>query len=147
MSRDRSTWWNELVRNSHSQPRFAEPRRHRRFRYAGDPAVGAGALRREPGNIQPVQPRRSAATRRRLPAALIPTDDALRLRLAEELDYARSMLDLLGDALTADPDILTRHTGPLQSIDIVGQILGHIATVVRSSDPGRRRRTYRHEPS
>ena len=70
-----------------------------------------------------------------LPRALTPTDDALKLRLAEELDYARRMLDSMGDAFSADPALLMRHAVPLQSIDIVGQILGHIATVVRSSDP------------
>jgi hypothetical protein len=31
--------------------------------------------------------------------------------------------------------VLMRHGVALQSVDIVGQILGHIATVVRSSDP------------
>ena len=45
------------------------------------------------------------------------------------------MLDLMGDALTADPDIVDAPRASLQSIDIVGQILGHIAAVVRSSDP------------
>ena len=71
-----------------------------------------------------------------LPRAIEPTDDALKLRLAEELDYARRMLDSMGDAFSADPALLVRHSVPLQSIDIVGQILGHIAAVVRSSDPG-----------
>ena len=70
-----------------------------------------------------------------IPAPLAPTDDALKLRLAEELDYARRMLDSMGDAFSADPALLMRHSVPLQSIDIVGQILGHIANVVRSSDP------------
>ena len=70
-----------------------------------------------------------------IPPALTPTDDALNLRLAEELDYARRMLDSMGDEFSADPALLMRHAVPLQSIDIVGQILGHIAAVVRSSDP------------
>ena len=70
-----------------------------------------------------------------IPAPLVPTDDALKLRLAEELDFARRMLDSMGDEFSADPALLMRHSVPLQSIDIVGQILGHIATVVRSSDP------------
>lgn len=67
--------------------------------------------------------------------ALTPTDDALKLRLAEELDFARRMLESMGDEFSADPALLMRHSVPLQSIDIVGQILGHIAAVVRSSDP------------
>lgn len=70
-----------------------------------------------------------------LTPALVPTDDALKLRLAEELDYARRMLDKMGDEFSSDPALLMRHSVPLQSIDIVGQVLGHIATVVRSSDP------------
>ncbi|MES2137959.1 MAG: hypothetical protein V4502_12985 [Pseudomonadota bacterium] len=70
-----------------------------------------------------------------LAAALVPTDDELKVRLAEELDYARRMLDSMGDQLSADMGVLMRHGTALQSIDIVGQILGHIANVTRSSDP------------
>ena len=70
-----------------------------------------------------------------LPAALVPTDDDLRLRLAEELDFARRMLDAMGDELTADMGVVMRHTVALQSIDVVGQMLGYIADVTRSSDP------------
>ena len=70
-----------------------------------------------------------------LPPALTPTDDPLKLSLADELEYARRMLEAMGDEFSSDPALLMRHSVPLQSIDIVGQILGHIATVVRSSDP------------
>ena len=70
-----------------------------------------------------------------LPPALTATDDPLKLRLAEELDFARRLLDSMGDEFSSDPALLMRHSVPLQSIDIVGQILGHIAAVVRSSDP------------
>ena len=70
-----------------------------------------------------------------VPPALIPTDDPLRLRLAEELEYARRMLDAMGDALSADSTVVVRHSVSLQSIDIIGQLLGHIAAVTRSSDP------------
>jgi len=70
-----------------------------------------------------------------IPAAIAPTDDGLKLRLAEELDFARRLLDSMGDEFSSDPALLMRHSVPLQSIDIVGQILGHIAAVVRSSDP------------
>ena len=70
-----------------------------------------------------------------LPPALVPTDDRLRLRLAEELEYARRMLDVMGDELSHDTGVLMRHMVAMQSIDIVGQTLGHIAAVVRSSDP------------
>lgn len=70
-------------------------------------------------------------------AALIPTEDQLRLRLAEEIEYARRLLDSMGDALSADVGVVMRHMVALQSIDIVGQLLGHIAAVTRSSAPER----------
>ena len=70
-----------------------------------------------------------------LPPALVPTDDVLKLRLAEELEYARRMLETMGDALSADPNLVMRHMVSLQSVDIAGQILGHVANVIRSSDP------------
>jgi len=69
--------------------------------------------------------------------ALIPTEDQLRLRLAEEVDYARRLLDSMGDALAADTAVIMRHTVALQNIDIIGQLLGHIAAVTRSSAPER----------
>jgi len=70
-----------------------------------------------------------------LPRALVPTSDPLLLRLAEELDYTRRMLDVMGDELASDGLIVARHMTALQAVDIVGQILGHIASVIRSSDP------------
>lgn len=69
--------------------------------------------------------------------ALIPTDDQLHLRLAEELDYARRLLDVTGDALAADMAVVMRHTVAMQNFDIIGQLLGHIAAVTRSSTPDR----------
>ena len=70
-----------------------------------------------------------------IPAALIPTDDELKVRLAEELEYARRMLETMGDALSSDGAVVMRHAVALQTIDIVGQLLGHVAAVTRSSDP------------
>ena len=70
-----------------------------------------------------------------LAPALVPTDDVLKLRLAEELDYVRRIIENMGDTLSSDPNLVMRHMVSLQSIDIVGQILGHVANVVRSSDP------------
>ena len=69
------------------------------------------------------------------PPEIPATAEVLPLRLAEELDYARRMLDSMGDDLSADMAVVMRHSVALQSIDIVGQMLGHIANVVRSSDP------------
>ena len=71
------------------------------------------------------------------PKALIPTDNELMLRLAEEIDYARRMLASMGDELSCDGLIVSRHVAELQALDITGQMLGHIAAVLRSSDiPG-----------
>jgi hypothetical protein len=70
-----------------------------------------------------------------MPAALIPTDDVLRLRLAEELDYARRILDSMGNQLSGDPAVIARHMVTLQSVDVIGQLLGHVASVIQSSDP------------
>src|SRR4030095_2959364 len=81
------------------------------------------AIRRE--NAPPIDP------------ALVPTNDELRVRLAEELEYARRMLDAMGDELAADMGVVMRHAVALQTVDIVGQLLGHIAAVTRSSSPDR----------
>ena len=70
------------------------------------------------------------------PKALIPTDDELMLRIAEEIEYARRMLGSMGDELSSDTLVVGRHLAELQSLDIVGQMLGHIASVLRSSDKG-----------
>ena len=69
------------------------------------------------------------------PPALIPTEDPLRLRLAEELEYARRMIEAMGEQISSDPLLISRHMTAVQSVDIVGQMLGHIANVIRSSDP------------
>lgn len=70
------------------------------------------------------------------PKALVPTDDELMLRLAEEIDYARRMLTTMGDELSSDTLVVGRHLAELQSLDIAGQMLGHIASILRSSDLG-----------
>ena len=58
----------------------------------------------------------------------------LDLRLAAELDHARDMLVMMGDELSTDFAVVSRHGVALQAVDIVGQMLGHIANVVRASD-------------
>lgn len=45
------------------------------------------------------------------------------------------MLDIMGDQLSADLEVLVRHGVSLQTVDIAGQILGHIANIVRSDHP------------
>lgn len=83
------------------------------------------------------EPKRKSIRRNAPPiaAALVPTDDELRRRLAEELEFARRMLDVMGDSLASDGAVVVRHGTSLQSVDIIGQMLGHIANVIRSSDP------------
>ena len=78
------------------------------------------SIRREPPPLDP---------------ALVPSDDDLKLRLADELEYARRMIEAMGDELSADMGVVMRHAVPLQSIDIVAQMLGHIAAVTRSANP------------
>ena len=85
-----------------------------------DPAPAKPSIRRDPPPLS---------------KALVPTDDVLNLRLAEELEYARRMIETMGDALSADANLVMRHMVSLQSVDIAGQILGHVANIVRSSDP------------
>ena len=62
-------------------------------------------------------------------------DQELRLRLARELEHVRHMLDEMGENLSADLEVLMRHGVSLQTVDIAGQILGHIANIVRADDP------------
>ena len=89
------------------------------------------------GLDEPANEERKPLRREPPPRALPepPTDDPLRLRLGEELDYVRRMLDALGDQLSNDPILIRRHAVALQSLDIVGQILGHLGSVIRSSTP------------
>ncbi|HEU0309587.1 MAG TPA: hypothetical protein VFR36_00005, partial [Sphingomicrobium sp.] len=54
--------------------------------------------------------------------------------LAAELDHARDMLVMMGDELAMNKELVAEHGMALQAIDIVGQMLGHIANVVRAED-------------
>ena len=54
--------------------------------------------------------------------------------LAEQLDHARDMLVTMGDELAMNQDVVADHGVALQAVDIVGQMLGHIANVVRADD-------------
>jgi hypothetical protein len=56
----------------------------------------------------------------------------LDLLLAAELDHARDMLVMMGDELAMSSEIVAEHGTALQAVDIVGQMLGHIANVVRA---------------
>ena len=54
--------------------------------------------------------------------------------LAAELDHARDLLVAMGDELAMNQDVVAEHGVALQAVDIVGQMLGHIANVVRADD-------------
>ena len=54
--------------------------------------------------------------------------------LAAELDHARDLLVMMGDELAMSPEIVAEHGLALQAVDIVGQMLGHIANVVRAEN-------------
>ena len=58
----------------------------------------------------------------------------LDLLLAAELDHARDMLMMMGDELAMSQEIVAEHGTALQAVDIVGQMLCHIANVVLADD-------------
>lgn len=58
----------------------------------------------------------------------------LERRLADELEHARRVLVDMGDELAMNDEVVAEHGVALQAVDIVGQMLGHIANVVRAAD-------------
>ena len=89
----------------------------------------------EPAPEEDRKPLRRDAPLGSVSPAIENTEDQLRLRLSEELEYARRILDVTGNQICGDRLAITRHAVALQSLDKVGQMLGHIASVIRSSDP------------
>jgi hypothetical protein len=106
---------------------------------ARDMLIQGNSVRQIWGFDEPVDGEERKPLRRRGPAPSAapapPSEDALNIRLGEELDYVRRMLEVLGDQLSGDPILIRRHAVALQSLDIVEQILGHVGNVVRSGDP------------
>lgn len=68
------------------------------------------------------------------PPPLPPSSSLIERRLAEEIDYARRMLQAMGERLANDPLVIARHPETLQGFDVVGQTLGHLGVVVGTSD-------------
>ena len=60
---------------------------------------------------------------------------ALESRIAEEIGYARRLLDQVGDQLTDDPVILQRHGRSLQTFDEACQILDHLGRILVAPNP------------
>ena len=77
---------------------------------------------------------RSTIYRQAPTAALVPSNDLLDTRLAEELAFARRTLEAMGDTLCDDPILLSRHQVTLQSVDLLAQILGPISSVIGSAN-------------
>ena len=59
----------------------------------------------------------------------------LRARLADELAYVRRLLDAMGDELATEAIVVAHHSRTLQNIDLAGQILAHLSSVVSADDP------------
>ena len=72
--------------------------------------------------------------REALSTPLEPSAILLDRRLEEELAFCRRTLEGMGDALCDDPILLARHQVTLQSVDLIAQMLGHIASVVGAAD-------------
>lgn len=105
---------------------------------ARDVLIQGDSVRQIWGSDEHAEDEERRPIRRDVPARAVPapqSEDALKVRLGEELEYVRRMLEALGDQLSGDPILIRRHAVALQSLDIVGQILGHVGNVVRSSDP------------
>jgi hypothetical protein len=69
-----------------------------------------------------------------VPAPASPALPDLDKRLADELGYVQRLLEGLGDELIADLLLIQRHGQSLQSLDLVGQILGHVSAILRAED-------------
>jgi hypothetical protein len=65
------------------------------------------------------------------PPTVTPDLDA---RLAVEIGYVQRLLENLGDELIKDLFLVQRHGPALQNLDLVGQILGHVAAILAAED-------------
>lgn len=68
------------------------------------------------------------------PPRLATSESEIELRISEELATMRRRLEQLGDVLLRDPILVNRHGHQLQSIDLMMQELGHLATVIATED-------------
>ena len=64
----------------------------------------------------------------------VPVVADLDSRLADELGYVQRLIEGLGDELISDLLLIQRHGKSLQSLDLVGQILGHVSAILRADD-------------
>ena len=89
--------------------------------------VAAARAASEPPARRPVY---SAPSRPPLDAS----HNAIELRVQEELDHTKRMIEALGDVLASDSILLARYQTALQSIDVISQTVGHLARVIGSHD-------------
>ena len=109
------------------------------FFYAGDnPQVQAVSSAQARVDRIAAEARRAAQPLRRElpppPPPLAPSTIPLDNRVAEELAYARRLLDSMGGTLACDMAVLARHKRTLQGFDVIGQILDGLAGVVGARD-------------
>lgn len=64
------------------------------------------------------------------PAHAAPSTNVLDERISEELQAIRRQIDQIGDVLSSDPILLTRHAMQLQALDRLDQVLGHLSNVL-----------------
>ena len=62
------------------------------------------------------------------------SDSVLDQRIGEELELVVRQLEQLGEVFVSDPILLQRHAQQLQSIDLIQQVLAHLARVVVARD-------------
>ena len=62
------------------------------------------------------------------------TENVLDQRIAEELDLLIRHLGQIGDVLSDDPILLSRHAAQLQSIDLLQQVLGNLGRIIVSAN-------------
>jgi hypothetical protein len=70
------------------------------------------------------------------PPPLDPSSCLIEQRLAEELEYVRRLVEIMGDQLANDAAVLHRHAETMQGFDRVSQILGHCAKIIATADKG-----------
>lgn len=103
--------------------RFRSPEQFRRHAVMAAPAPVRRSIRRT--DFEGLDP------------TLEPTENVLLQRISDELDFAWRQIDLARATMARDGVTAARHQGSLQAVDAVGQTLGQLAVVLRSSLPER----------
>jgi len=71
----------------------------------------------------------------RVPVSVDPAArERLDTKLAEELAHVKRLLEAAGDELIAEPLFVQRHAQTLQGIDLAGQILANVASIIVAED-------------